>query len=245
MSVRHASTPAPSLLASLADAERSIAPQVLRQLRQAIIQGELPPGTVVSEAEIARRLGVSRQPVREAFIKLQEAGLLSVRPQRGTVVQRISLEAVHGARFVREAVEAAIARAAAEARSPDLAVRLEALIAEQEAAAGRADAVGFLSLDEAFHRAIAEGVGLAFAWTSLEVIKAQMDRVRFLSFEGATPLPELIRQHRAIAEAIAAGRADAAEAAMRTHLREILASLPRIAAAHPDFFEPPRKEDAP
>jgi DNA-binding GntR family transcriptional regulator len=72
-----------------------------------------------------------------------------------------------------------------------------------------------------------------------------MDRVRFLSFEGATPLPELIRQHRAIAEAIAAGRADAAEAAMRTHLREILASLPRIAAAHPDFFEPPRKEDAP
>lgn len=245
MSARHATTPAPSLLATLADAEGSIAPQVLRQLRQAIIQGELPPGSLVSEAEIARRLGVSRQPVREAFIKLQEAGLLSVRPQRGTVVQRISIEAVHGARFVREAVEAAVARAAAEARPPALPARLEALIAEQEIAARRADAAGFLRLDEAFHRAIAESAGLAFAWTALEAIKAQMDRVRFLSFEGATPLPELIRQHRAIADAIAAGRAEAAEAAMRAHLREILSSLPRIAAEHPDFFDPPRKEDAP
>jgi DNA-binding GntR family transcriptional regulator len=245
LSVRRASASVLPLLPSLAGAEGAIAPQVLRLLREAIVRGELLPGSLVSEAELAQRLGVSRQPVREAFIKLQEAGLLSVRPQRGTVVQRISLEAVHGARFVREAVEAAVARAAAEARPAALPARLEALIAEQETAARRADAAWFLRLDEAFHRAIAEGAGLAFAWTSLEPIKAQMDRVRFLSFEGATPLPDLIRQHRAIAEAIAAGAPDAAEAAMRAHLREILSSLPRIAAAHPDFFEPPRKEDAP
>jgi DNA-binding GntR family transcriptional regulator len=234
---------------SLADSVGSIAPQLLRLLREAIIRCELPPGSVVSEADLARRFGVSRQPVREAFIKLQEAGLLSIRPQRGTVVQRISVDSVFDARFVREAVEVAVVRAAAEQRPRGLDRRLAELIAAQADAARDGDAPAFLRLDEAFHRAMADGIGRSFAWTALEAIKAQMDRVRFLSFEGATPLPELIRQHRAIAAAIAAGDPDKAEAGMRAHLREILASLPRIAAAHPDFFEPalqgrtPRQEE--
>ena len=122
------------------------------------------PGTVVSEADIARRFGVSRQPVREAFIKLQEAGLLSIRPQRGTVVQRISVDAVFDARFVREAVEVAVARAAAEAPCRALHHRLAELIAAQEDAAAEGDAPAFLRLDEAFHRAIADGIGRSFAW---------------------------------------------------------------------------------
>lgn len=245
---REAQQPSPTparpeaALPLLSEAAGSLAPQLLRILRDAVVRGDLPPGTTLSEAEIARRFGVSRQPVREAFIKLQEAGLLSIRPQRGTVVQRICVDAVFDARFVREAVEVAVVRTAAQTRPPGLEARLAGLIAAQERAAAEADASGFLRLDEAFHRAIAEGIGRSFAWTALETIKAQMDRVRFLSFEGATPLPELIRQHRAIAAAIAAGRPDAAEAAMRAHLREILASLPRIAEAHPDFFEPARND---
>jgi GntR family transcriptional regulator, rspAB operon transcriptional repressor len=224
------------------DVEGAIAPQVLRALRDAIVRIELAPGALLSEADLARRLGVSRQPVREAFIKLQEAGLLSVRPQRGTVVQRISVASVHDARFVREAVETAVVREAAATCPPGLVTELRGLIAAQErAAAENGGAAAFLRLDEAFHRALAEGIGRGFAWTALEPIKAQMDRVRFLSMEGATPLPELIRQHRAIADGIAAGDPDRAEAALRTHLREILASLPRIAAAHPEYFEPPAK----
>ena len=251
----HAPTPSARFdgaLPLLADAASSITPQVLRLLREAIVRGELLPGRVLSEAETARRFGVSRQPVREAFIKLQEAGLLSIRPQRGTTVQRISVDAVFDARFVREAVEVAVVRAAAEAPPEGLGARLAGLIAAQEQAAAEGDAPGFLRLDEAFHRALAESIGRSFAWTALEAIKAQMDRVRFLSFEGATPLPELIRQHRAIAGAVAAADPDKAEAAMREHLREILASLPRIAEAHPDYVEPAakgraatRKEDAP
>lgn len=221
------------------DVGGALAPQVLRALRDAIVRIELPPGAHLSEAELARRFGVSRQPVREALIKLQEAGLLCVRPQRGTVVQRISVAAVHDARFVREAVEAAVVREAATMRPPGLVAELGGLIAAQERAATReGGAAEFLRLDEAFHRALADGIGRVFAWTALEPIKAQMDRVRFLSMEGATPLPELIRQHRAIAEGIAAGDPDRAEAALRTHLREILASLPRIAEAHPEYFEP-------
>ncbi len=224
-------------LAARLDPEDAIAPQVVRALRDAIVRIELPPGATISEADIARRFGVSRQPVREAFIKLQDAGLLAIRPQRGTLVQRISVEEVMNARFVREAVEAAVAREAAETRPRGLVARLADLLEEQAAAATRNDSLNFLRLDESFHRALAAGIGRDFAWAVLEGIKAQMDRVRYLSFEGVTPMPEIVRQHREILTGIAAGDPARAEAAMRAHLREILASLPRIAAAHPDYFE--------
>jgi DNA-binding GntR family transcriptional regulator len=218
-------------------AQDAIAPQVVRLLREAIIRAHLPPGSAISEADIARRFGVSRQPVREAFIKLREMGLLEVRPQRGTLVHRISTRAVMNARFVREAVEVAVVREAASRRQPDLVKELRAQIDEQIEVAATEDGPGFLRLDERFHRTLAEGIDRGFAWTMLEGIKAQMDRVRFLSFAGATPLGELIRQHTAVVDGIAAGDPDRAEAAMRTHLREILSSLPRIAAAYPDYFE--------
>jgi len=63
-----------------------------------------------------------------------------------------------------------------------------------------------------------------------------MDRVRFLSIPMATPVATLIAQHGAIAEGIIAGDPDKAEAAMRVHLREILKSLPKLSAEHPDLF---------
>jgi DNA-binding GntR family transcriptional regulator len=70
----------------------------------------------------------------------------------------------------------------------------------------------------------------------LENLKVQMDRVRYLSMPLATPYDTLISQHQKIVEAIVAHDPDSAEAAMRSHLSEILTSLPKIAAAHPDLF---------
>src|SRR6516165_2896260 len=87
-----------------------VRPQIYVGLRQRIIRSEIPPGTALSEAEIARRFSISRQPVREAFIKLADEGVPEVRPQRGTFVRKISKTAVMDARFVREAIEANIAR---------------------------------------------------------------------------------------------------------------------------------------
>jgi DNA-binding GntR family transcriptional regulator len=231
------------------NAQDAIAPQVVRLLRDAIIRAELVPGSAISEADIARRFGVSRQPVREAFIKLREMGLLEIRPQRGTLIRRISAREVMNARFVREAVEVAVVREAAAEQPAGLIDDLRGQIVAQKALAAADDGPGFLLLDERFHRTLAESIGRGFAWTVLESIKAQMDRVRFLSVAGATPLRELVRQHGAVVDGIAAGDPDRAERAMRTHLREILSSLPRIAAAHPDYFEaeepqPPRSAAA-
>jgi DNA-binding GntR family transcriptional regulator len=215
----------------------SVGEQVFRTLRSAIVTMRLKPGEALSEQEIAGRLHVSRQPVREAFIKLSEDGLVRVVPQRGTFVMKISAQAVTNARFVREAVECAIAREAAAHITPADTAALKALIAEQRKAAKGSDPEGFFVLDEEFHRTLAAASGCAYAWKVIESAKAQMDRVRFLSVPEATPMRRLIAQHQHILDGVIAGDGDAAAAAMRTHLREILSSLPRLAEKFPAMFE--------
>ena len=73
----------------------------------------------------------------------------------------------------------------------------------------------------------------------VEEVKAQMDRVRYLSFGGATSTTVLIDQHERVVDALEAHNRKQAEGAIRLHLREILKSLPQIAAAHPDLFDAP------
>lgn len=214
-----------------------IVPQVIQFLRQAIIEMKLRPGQALSENDIARHYGVSRQPVREAFIKLREVGLLQILPSRGTYVVKISVSEVLNARFVREAVECAIVRSAAELIDEAGSARLDALIAEQKRAAAAEDYRGFYGLDEAFHREIANIIECDYAVRVVESARAQTDRVRFLSLPGTTSLDILIAQHQAIADALAAHDATLAEAVMRQHLREILAALPSLARQHPDIFD--------
>lgn len=225
-------------------ASAPITPQLFRALRSAIVTLRLPPGLALSETEIAKQYGVSRQPVREAFIKLAEAGLVEIRPQRGTFVVPITRRDVMNARFIREAVEVAVVGELAECVTPATIKELRSLIAAQRRAAAEIDWPTFLALDETFHRTLAESAGHTHAWRMLESIKAQMDRVRYLSFSGASPLPHLIRQHAAIVEALARRKRPAAEAAMRTHLREILKTLPAIAEQNPELFEPEGAETA-
>jgi DNA-binding GntR family transcriptional regulator len=213
-----------------------IAPQLVSALRQGIAELQLRPGEALSEKDIAARFGVSRQPVREAFIKLSEAGLVEIRPSRGTFVMKISVREVANARFVREAIECDITRDAARlATAADIA-GLRALLAAQREAAANNEYWRFNDFDEAFHRAIADIVQCDYAWRVVEGARIQTDRVRYLSLPDASPMPLLIGQHEAIVDRLEAGDADGAEAAMRRHLREILVALPQIAAANPELF---------
>jgi DNA-binding GntR family transcriptional regulator len=213
-----------------------ISVQVYRQLRNAIIQGKINPGERLSELEIAVQYETSRQPVREAFIKLAEECLVRILPQRGTFVVKISVAEVMDARFVREAIEIAVVMKAAASASLSAIQALRVLI-EKQAAIQAGHNIEFYALDDEFHRALALSAGHAYAWRVLESIKAQMDRVRYLSLDDATPIPLLIEQHRRIVDGIEAGDPTVAAAAMRNHLREITLSLPAIAGHFPELFQ--------
>ena len=139
------------------------ASQLADRLRAAIMDNSLPPDTRLSEVETAQQYGVSRQPVREAFIALAGQGLLDVRAQRGTFVTRISLAAVMDARFVREAIEADIVKLLAADPDPALIADLDAQLTRQMDLIG-GSARDFMDADELFHRTLAEGAGLARAF---------------------------------------------------------------------------------
>lgn len=224
------------LSASPPEGRSTIALRVYRELREAIVSMRLLPGNSLSEAEVAKQMGTSRQPVREAFIKLQEIGLVEILPQRGTFVVKISARDVENARFIREAVEVAIARKACELASDRDVAELQRLVEDQARAAEADDQEWFLSLDDAFHQTIAQSADCLYGWRIIEDLKAQMDRVRFLSLPAATPIGKLIDQHRSIVEAIRRKDPDRAEKAVRKHMSEILVSLPKLAADHVELF---------
>jgi len=215
-----------------------MARQVTRALRQAIVSMKIAPGEMLSEQDLAQRFGVSRSPVREALIKLSEAGLVRVMPQRGTQVVKISRAAVEDARFIRLAVECAVVREAALKASPAMLAELNASLTRQRRAQRSTSSDDFMALDEEFHRLLAEAAGRPAAWRMIEDVKPQMDRVRYLDVKQATPRHLIVGQHAVIVDAIKASDPVAAEKAMRQHLSEILRSLPELAAQYPDLFEP-------
>lgn len=212
----------------------SVVDQLFDRLRAAIIDNVLTPGTKLSEAEVALNYGVSRQPVREAFIKLANESLLEIRPQRGTFVAKISLPHVMDARFVREAVEADIVKLLADAPDPAVIADLRRQVRAQETLIG-GSARDFIAADETFHRTLAEGADKARAWEVVVEMKAQMDRVRVLSSQHF-PVDRLVAQHLAIVDAIAARDGAAAERGLRLHLQGILKDLPVIKQERPEYF---------
>lgn len=209
------------------------AQQVHDWLYRCVLRGDLLPGTRLSETEIAAQVNLSRQPVREAFIRLAADGLAEVLPQRGTYIGRISMRAVLSARFIREAVESDLARHVATTR-PDLTA-MAAELTVQERCDVEGDVPGFIESDDRFHRAMAVAADQGAVWQDLERLKAQMNRLRHLSMR-VFDRSQTIAQHRAVLTALQAGDADGAEDAIRTHLRQMLTELPQMAAAHPDYF---------
>ena len=226
-------------LALLKVAQRqSATDQVFTALYDSVVSLALPPGTKVSEAEIAKQLGVSRQPVRDAFFRLTKMGFLAIRPQRATLVTRISETAVRDAVFVRIALEVECLRAALpRIAERDLDVLRDGL-GRQEAALDDADPAVFHSLDEEFHAALCAMAGHSHAWTLILEQKAHMDRVRYLTL-SSTRRRQVLGEHGAVVDALAARDLPEAEAALRRHLTDITRGLPGLRAKHPEFFEPP------
>ena len=223
-------------LSDLIDLRQAVGPQLYNVMRDQIIRGELAPGTRLLRTEIADRFGVSRQPVSDACARLEEEGLVDIRPQRGTFVSRIILSAVMSARFVREAVEVEIVRRLATDRTSEMLAECNRLLDEQRRTVGNSDPMPFMVLDEAFHFCLAQSAGQAPAWRILQPLKTQMDRLRHIS---ARELPRrlLIEQHAAVMDAIRRKDTDAAEAAMREHLQQMLDDLPALIESHRDYFD--------
>lgn len=209
--------------------------QVFDAMYRAIIKLDLPPGSKVSEADVSKQLGVSRQPVRDAFFRLSDQGFLVIRPQRATLITKISEQAVQHATFVRIALEVACVVVATRVATKEDINKLKGIVDAQKAANDKDDREGFHDLDDAFHKCICEIAGHPDVWTLIREQKAHMDRVRFLSLSQGGQLA--YDEHLRLLAAIEAGDEKIAEEKLRDHLQRIVRILPEIRADHDQYFE--------
>ena len=214
-----------------------LAIQIYQKLHRAIITTELKPGQNLSEQELASKMKVSRQPIREALIKLREAGLVKILPQRGTYVAGISKKSMLDAHFIREALETALILDVVGKTGPEFEKHMNFILDKQADAAVSDDWTEFVSWDDAFHKAFAEFSGRDRTWRVIEAEKAHLDRVRYLSYRGQEHIEQLIEQHKNILEGVKAGCHEQAEKAVHEHLGYILQSIPEIFKEHADLFE--------
>ncbi|PZN12394.1 MAG: GntR family transcriptional regulator [Bacillota bacterium] len=186
-------------------------------LRDAILSGQLPPGTRLVEVELAAQLGVSRTPVREALKRLAAERL--VRESRGGryEVVRLKPKEVEEVYQCRMALEGMAARLAAErASGPD--PELEANLESMSAAYGRGDLAAVRDLNIRFHQRILELSGNGTLSELARQIDSWIVLVRYLGVLAHENPAYVLDQHREIAGAIAAGDGERAERLMRAHI---------------------------
>jgi DNA-binding GntR family transcriptional regulator len=171
------------------------------------------------------------------FQRLAKEGLLRIVPQIGTFVAPINLASVNSSQFIREALECRAVRLAAEAATRKQLAELHRQITKQTQAIRVADHFAFFSLDEIMHRMILNMAGQPQVWDLIASVKAQLDRVRYLSLEDHAWLAMIFKQHRDIVTCISDRDPSGAEQAMQEHLRTVFAAIARIAKKHSEFFE--------
>jgi GntR family transcriptional regulator, rspAB operon transcriptional repressor len=207
-------------LALALDRRSSVADQVHRVLREAIVSVRLLPGTPISENSICRQFAVSRTPVRAAIQRLSEEGLVDVYPQQGSFVSLIKVGGIHDNHFVRRSLEVALLREVSPLWTPAMSRTMRDAVDAQRAAIQAGDADAFHHHDERFHQFFALHAGRDGVWTSILAAKAKL--TRFIRFSGhAQRLPVVINEHIAILDALDAGDAETAEKALTTHLDQV------------------------
>jgi DNA-binding GntR family transcriptional regulator len=220
------------------DPARPTADQIHAALKSAILRMDLSPGVMISETETGARFGASRTPVREAFARLREDGLIVTRPSRGTYVARLSEQGIRQAQFLREGLELAnIRRLCETGLSPTHHAALQLCLEAQSAALDADDPDRFQAQDDAFHRGLARATGYPRAEGLLMREKAVLDRLRVLSLASPAHRARLLTEHQEMFAAVTARETARAEEVTRLHLRSVLSTLSTVKDAHGGFFE--------
>lgn len=210
---------------------------VFEQLHKEIVSLELLPRTKLSEADVARRFGVSRQPVRDAFSRLDNLDLLLIRPQRATEIRGFSIERISHARFVRLSVEMEVIRCACQVWDESRAAILDDNLAQQRKAIASDDQESFHELDSAFHEQLFELAGCAHATETIKECRQKIDRLCVLSLGRQSEAAMLVEDHQAVADALRARSVEDATSATRLHLSRLDATIADIHESHSEYFD--------
>lgn len=223
--------------ASLLSDRRTTSDDVFEEIHARISKMQLLPGAKLSEVEIARQFDVSRQPVREAFIRLGNMGLLLIRPQRATVVRKISLDTVATARFIRLSIELEVLRKACENFDASYEEVLFKSLAKQEEALTSENYAQFKKLDIKFHKIFCEIARMPHVFGIIEAQKSEVDRLCELSLANKQGCIEVYDDHKKIVDFIIKRDEEKLIQQLRIHLSRLDSTIEIVSQTHSDYFE--------
>jgi DNA-binding GntR family transcriptional regulator len=201
------------------------ASSVVKEIRDAIIRGELSPHERLVELDLAQRYSVSRGAVRVALLELFNEGLVDRELHRGARVRMVSLDEAIEISEVRMVVEGLCARKAAENITPDEADQLRQLVAVMSERTEAGDLMGYSELNAVLHDRIRDISRHEAAAVILERLRNQSVGQQFRLSLVPGRSNESVIEHAAIVEAVATGDGNRAEAQMRAHLANVIATL--------------------
>lgn len=216
---------------------RTTAEELFTVLRGDIESLKLIPGTKLSEAEVARHYNVSRQPVREAFIRLDNLSLVKVQPQKATVVKKISISDIVTSRFVRTSVEVEVARAACANYRGEKDDEFKTNLAEQKVCIEKGDFKKLKHLDYRFHSLICNIADCDFAFDVITDCKTKVDRLCTIELSNSNGASHVYSDHLAIYENLRDNNEDMLIKAVRSHLSRLDDTIKMAQLEHADFFE--------
>ena len=217
--------------------EGSLAQKVYLALQEAILSLQFRPGEVLRKALICEKLGVSRSPVAEAIARLANEGLVDVIPQSGTRVAYFSMDDIREGSFLRQALElASVAKVASDRTEVQFAqinrnMRLQTLLIED------GDILGFYQADEEFHELLMLFTGFPRLKAVARLVSLQVTRARMLLLPTPGRAVETLDEHRAVFKAIQNRNPDAAQAALRYHLGQLMPRIEALAETRPELFQ--------
>lgn len=200
--------------------------------REKILDGHHAGGEVITEGQVSAALGISRTPVREAFLRLQSEGLLELYPKRGAVVVPLSDDEVVSVMEARELIETfAATKVLTEFAEPprELIDAMWELVAEQQRQLHNGSLAGFHEADTQFHLVMVDACHNAFLGDLMRSLRDRQRRVaaRVPRAAAHERMQAAYKEHVALVETIAGGDLDDSLASLRAHLRRARGALLR------------------
>jgi len=200
-----------------ADGARTLADVALAELKEAIVSGEIPPGTPIRLQEYVDRLQMSSVPIREALRFLEQKGLIERSPHRGVFVSPMSAQDLDDTYQIRLELESKALRMASEAMTDDDSARITELVERYAKASLAGDSVA-RDLHGDIHMSLYELSGSKWLLLLLPMLWDNSERYRRLALPLRGTPEQRIEEHRQSVEAVAAGDPNRAETLLRTHI---------------------------
>jgi DNA-binding GntR family transcriptional regulator len=212
----------------------SLQERTYQTLRSAIVEGQLAPGVRIYETTLAKRLGVSRNPVREAIRRLQQDGFIEVRPRNGIYVAEYGVDEVRDLYQIRAALEGTAASLAAQRMTDEELAGLDAVLERMERATARHAKHATVRESDSFHQTIHQGARSPRLVAILHQLYGQIAHFRKITLAIPGRADQASEGHHHLVEVLRRRDADEADRMMRQHVLSAVDAFMELAASPPD-----------